>query len=541
MGKCAKRAFENGGSVSKADQLMAEMAAKYGTTGSAQAAPVQQPAPQPQPKVQPLPQQQGITTGIVGIFKGRAAQIDKAAGYANGGRPGGGIIRGPGTPTSDSIEAVVKETGEPIKVSTEERIVSGEQGKFLESVAKTAGYESLDAMLEDGTGKPVGPTIKAGKRAAASGLSPEEEQRRIEMFSATPPTLGTGLNGMVRTNPDTNFVTGSASGVAPTPLIGRNASGIITAESAKAAMAEPMQRSGGVFGTMDLADQNNRMAKSLGYAGSDDFNKQMANRPAAAAGILGLGADGLTDIERQNEEKTRRWRQDDLISLAQRGNQGAIAAALNGDANYDAAKLRQTSDIRGQEVSANTSITNAKIADSSSSRRDAVTMRGQDISGANEAIRAGIDRDRLGIVQADSRRADEKWGVERGILQGQASDSEMVRGARAELTAALATGDQKKIDAAKAKAVAAGIKFDKPNNEYVTTTDSMGMNITRTNKDTGAVDVIEGKSGKIKSSIPGPGLQPVQAAVPPGYAVIGTSGGRRVLQDAKGNRFVEGN
>jgi hypothetical protein len=37
---------------------------------------------------------------------------------------------------------------------------------------------------------------------------------------------------------------------------GRNQSGIITADSAKAAMAEPMQRSGGIFGTIDMKGVN---------------------------------------------------------------------------------------------------------------------------------------------------------------------------------------------------------------------------------------------------------------------------------------------
>lgn len=224
MGKCAKRAFENGGAISKADQLMAEMAAKYGTTGAAQAAPVQQPAPPP-PKAQPVPQPQGITSGIMGILKGRQQQIDKAAGYANGGKvksyaaggniseeeydssyndsahqaglatidlgksrdeqskqqldsiysslvgyANGGKIKGPGTPTSDSIPARVKETGEEIRVSNGERIVSAAQGELLEALARKSGFDSLDALLEAGTGKPVGPTIKGGKMAAEGGL-----------------------------------------------------------------------------------------------------------------------------------------------------------------------------------------------------------------------------------------------------------------------------------------------------------------------------------------------------------------------------------
>lgn len=161
--------FAEGGKVETADELMARIAGKYGVTGQAQAAPVQQPVPQPQPKAQPLPQQQGLTGGIVGLLKGRAAQIDRAVnGYAEGGK-----IKGPGTAKSDSIPATVRETGEGIKVSNGERIVSKEHDAYLESVAKNAGYESLNAMLEDGTGKPVGPTVKAGKRAAADGMTPE--------------------------------------------------------------------------------------------------------------------------------------------------------------------------------------------------------------------------------------------------------------------------------------------------------------------------------------------------------------------------------
>lgn len=75
--------------------------------------------------------------------------------YANGGR-----IKGPGTGTSDNVPAKVIQTGEPLAVSNGERIVSVAQDKLLTKVAKGAGHKSLDAMLEAGTGKPVGPTLK---------------------------------------------------------------------------------------------------------------------------------------------------------------------------------------------------------------------------------------------------------------------------------------------------------------------------------------------------------------------------------------------
>lgn len=165
------RQYAEGGKID-ADELMRQMTAKYGAPAAGQAnqPPVQQ-APRPQPQA-PAPQQ---PQGIIGLLKNRGAQIDRAAGYADGGK-----IKGPGTPTSDDIDAEVQETGEPIKVSTGERIVSHAQGKLLEQIAKGIGYKSLDDLLEAGTGRPVGPTVKGGRRAAEGGMSPEEREYRLK-------------------------------------------------------------------------------------------------------------------------------------------------------------------------------------------------------------------------------------------------------------------------------------------------------------------------------------------------------------------------
>lgn len=114
---------------------------------------------------------------------GRGANTVQALGAADAfGRPAyanGGKIQGPGTPTSDSIPARVKETGEPIAVSTKERIVSAKQEMLLQRIAQGLGFGSVDAMFEAGTGKPVGPTIKGGKLAAASGMKPFERDYSI--------------------------------------------------------------------------------------------------------------------------------------------------------------------------------------------------------------------------------------------------------------------------------------------------------------------------------------------------------------------------
>lgn len=95
----------------------------------------------------------------------------KAKHYANG-----GMISGPGTGTSDEVPARVVQTKEPLAVSTGERIVSVAQDKFLSKMAKSMGHKNLDSMLEAGTGKPVGPTLKyidhPGSRIASAAKAP---------------------------------------------------------------------------------------------------------------------------------------------------------------------------------------------------------------------------------------------------------------------------------------------------------------------------------------------------------------------------------
>jgi len=432
------RNFADGGAVSKADQLMAEMAAKYGVTGQAQAAPIQQPAPQPQPKAQPLPQQQGIGAGIIGVLKGRAQQIDKAAGYAEGGKPGGGLIVGPGTAKSDSIPAKVSETGENIKVSTEERIVSKEQGVFLEGVAKAAGYKNLDAMLEDGTGKPVGPIIRGGKRAAADGLSPEEDpfayrggiefgaagpvsgpdstalgpsagitvapgaDDRTKAAIAAPPSLGG--TPLARSEP-AGIIAGPASGLTissgsadqkPGPISagltidqaqkpGRDANGIITAESAAASAGNPMTRSGGIAGGIDMTGVNGVLQRENKARGEMIDSMVKAN---GGNGIGILGGDGPTETDKINAERTARWRQDDLISLAQRGNQGAIAAALHANAQTESEAMRTAGTMANEQARGALVQRGQDLGLQRAAERNDVLTRGQD-------MRAGTAADRI--------------------------------------------------------------------------------------------------------------------------------------------------
>lgn len=498
--------------LSEAERLMAEMASKYGVSSKPVEQPIQAPkqvAPQPPPQ----PQSRGLIGDAMNLLGNRQKQIDKASGYACGGKikahAQGGKISGPGTPTSDSIPALVEDTGEPILVANKERIVSHAQDQFLESIATKMGFKSLDAMLEDGTGKPVGPTMKGGRRAARFGANGEwipDEDYGNEGRSVP--------RAITKSNPGVVSAPGIAS--APRP--------VITAESVNGAIEAPMHRSGGIFGTADLANQNDQMAKSLGYAGADDFNKQKANAPVGGIGILGEVAPGRTQADMDNTEKSRRWMAEDMMK---RGRGGAAAAAqLMGlgttergqDAQVQMAGLSNEAARYGHDVTAQRA-----------AGHDAVLMRGQDISGANEAVRAGVDRERLGIAQADSRRADQRFGIEKGILEGNAADQKGVRDARTALTAALASGDPKAIETAKANATAAGIKFDKPNNEFSFNANPMTGELTVGNKDTGAATVYQ--KGRKVVDIAAPGAQPARR-IPTNDEIAATAKNRGMSVDA---------
>lgn len=336
-----RMAFADGGGIGgitrpqTADELMARMTAKYGAPSAGTA---QQPAPQVQQPAQPKPapaQPTGSGQGILGILRGRKEAIDKAAGFANGGK-----ISGPGTPTSDSIPAKIRETGEGILVSNRERIVSADQEKALQQVAQAQGFESVDSMLERMTGKPVGPTIKSTARAAADGLSPDTDPDtdgrrqyspnygdafayRGGSFAPQGPSNGPDSNQLTPEIPGITTRTSSApdslqgiaaplgslavakqevrqvsgehapsrnpasAGIAALP-VGRNEQGVITAESAQGILAAPMQRSGGIAGSYDGKGVNEIMARENKARG------EMIDLMIKANGGNGIGIVGET-------------------------------------------------------------------------------------------------------------------------------------------------------------------------------------------------------------------------------------------------------
>lgn len=122
---------------------------------------------------------------------------------------------------------------------------------------------------------------------------------------------------------------------------------------------------------------------------------------------------------------------------------------------------------------------------------DQVLMRGQDINALG-------DKARLGILQTNADRDNRLTGLKTSLTEGEIADQKMVRDARTALIAALASGDPKAIEAAKANAVATGIKFDRPDNQIDFKASQAGNAVTQKNAD-GSMTVtpigINGKPG----------------------------------------------
>ncbi|MBU1363792.1 MAG: hypothetical protein KKE51_08220 [Gammaproteobacteria bacterium] len=435
--------FADGGSLANggitrsetADELMARMAAKYGAPS---AGPVQQPAPvvqQPAPKPAPMQPATSIQ-GVMGILRGRKEAIDKAAGFANGGK-----ISGPGTQTSDSIPAKVRETGEGILVSNQERIVSADQEKALQHVANSQGFESVDSMLAQMTGKPVGPTIKSAQRAAADGLSPETDPdtdgRRqyspnygdafanrggsfapqgpsngpdsilatptipgITTRSASAPdslqSMTAPQGSMAVAKPEVREASGEhapssnqgITGIAALPA-GRNEQGVITAESAQSVMGNPMTRSGGIAGSIDMAGVNGILARENQARG------EMIDSSIKANGGNGIGILGGDTTAADNAEKTNRWALDDLRSAIKgagsRTERTALGQALSqtiaGQNQQGAETIRQQGAIEQRGILAG--IEQAKLSgtDQRAADRNRVQIRAQDLKATTAADR----------------------------------------------------------------------------------------------------------------------------------------------------------
>jgi hypothetical protein len=402
------------------------MAAKYGTTGRSSAP---DPTAQPAALVQQPAIQQPMATGqgIIGLLKNRGAQIDRAVnGYSRGGLVAyarGGKIQGPGTSTSDSIPAEVAETGEPIRVANQERILSKAQDDFLASIAKREGFTSVDAFLEAGTGKPVGPTIKGGRIAAADGKPPWYQQDPLTALTAgsreNASNSASAEDSLKSLYPVGTFddkqpqATSRPTGIAAYALPARNWQDDYIAKGPSATNDVPVpDNSAGAFfkggkafnvnpssqngiskvtakGTSPLytnikpedavsglnnqtvGDPQEGLAR---YARANAITQSLIDKqPQGGVGVLNDPNDAA------NAEKTARWRVDDLI-YGSRNNPAsarAIDGTLHNQGQAEAGQLAQQTAASG--------LVAAALRDD---KNNGVATRGQDMNLKGEELRA---------------------------------------------------------------------------------------------------------------------------------------------------------
>lgn len=193
--------------------------------------------------------------------------------------------------------------------------------------------------------------------------------------------------------------------------------------------------------------------------------------------------ENISDMMKRSGSRSEKAAYGQALSQIISGQNQLAVETMRNQNQMAADQGRNAVAMRGQDLNYATTVA-----------QHGLTARGQDLNAARDDQRIGIERSRLSLAEADQARAGEKFALDKRIAEGQIVDSESVRAARTELSAALASGDPAKVAIAREKAIAAGVKLEKPNNEFTAVTNQMG-GTTILNKDTGAGAIynIEGK------------------------------------------------
>ena len=220
----------------------------------------------------------------------------------------------------------------------------------LEMERERRGQAAQAGVLND----PVKSAIQYGVVGQGGSPAPAVQPKPVQ--SAVPATIPTAAPSNPLMTPPTDVQPKAA----PVQAVGRDESGVITADSAMAANLNPMARSGGISGSIDMAGVNGIMARE-NKARGEMIDSMIKANGGNGIGILGVDANGMTQIDRDNAEKTARWRQDDLLAKAGRNpaaGQVAVASA-NGQNQIEAERMRQQSEagrnqiaMRGQDLAA---------------------------------------------------------------------------------------------------------------------------------------------------------------------------------------------
>ena len=129
-------------------------------------------------------------------------------------------------------------------------------------------------------------------------------------------------------------------------------------------------------GTENVTDPNKKVQVNSYNGAADNESVAKANsirqsiidkQPVGGVGILGDGGVGAL-----NDERTARWRQDELLSAAKYGNRAA-GDAIHANASLAAEGMRSATTARGQDMTSG------------------ITARGQDLTANTEANRLAVE------------------------------------------------------------------------------------------------------------------------------------------------------
>lgn len=257
--------------------------------------------------------------------------------------------------------------------------------------------------------KPGPLTRAAGGLSIGAPTDPDTDGSRQyspqsgQAFAYRPEAAGiaSGIDGMAMKSPSSEPtpMSGIAApvvpgGNAPDKKIaaitapGRNVDGVITADSAQAAMSNPMTRSGGISGSIDMAGVNGILERENKARG------EMIDLSIAANGGNGIAI--LPDPnEAANAERAQRWAIDDLSgrmnSAGTRDERAAYGQALNqtiaGQNRLALEATRQQGDLNQRGIAAG--IEKAKQAgiDQRAAERNQIQTRAQDMTASTAAER----------------------------------------------------------------------------------------------------------------------------------------------------------
>lgn len=227
----------------------------------------------PQAPAKPAPAE-GSTQKAITDYNGMGAmkRREAAAGLKDGGPVKAGVIRGPGTGTSDSIKKTLPNgTFVMPKDSTDVLVSNGESQMPPETVMKV-GAAALMAM-KDATHTNVGSGQGAIRKLVNGGFTDEERRRAVAQI----PTGGTGSGPTPIVDPST-----SASG----SELGRNVGNTI---SALGGIAAPISAAGSAIGAVG------KLA-GAGALGAKVFNTAAPLGVPAASGAALLAASSRPEV-----------------------------------------------------------------------------------------------------------------------------------------------------------------------------------------------------------------------------------------------------